>query len=215
MNFEEVLDSIRARLTPLWEKIQETDTWANLREKFLNLPSKQQLAIAVGSIVLAILLLLSIPLSRLFSSSEILAEFEERRSLIRNLIRAGREAGQLPAVQAPPGLEALKAQADSVLSGTLSSAQYTINNGSASRLLTPDLVSSTLEIQLKQINLRQVVDLGHQLSVLHPSVKMEDFSMTASREAPGFFDVVVRLVALNVPEFSSAGEDGKERGGER
>ncbi|MNL55645.1 hypothetical protein D3C87_1790740 [compost metagenome] len=73
----------------------------------------------------------------------------------------------------------------------------TVSNNS--KLVPANLTEGMLEVSLAKLNLHQILDMGHRLQSINPSVKLKDMVMSANREDSRYFDVVFKLVALAVP----------------
>jgi hypothetical protein len=74
------------------------------------------------------------------------------------------------------------------------------------KLIPGNLSQGALTVTLAQLNLRQIVDLGHALQSLSPSVKMTDLKMEANAKDARYFDVVYKLVMLAVPSQANEAE---------
>jgi hypothetical protein len=74
-----------------------------------------------------------------------------------------------------------------------------------------------LKVQVKKLNLRQVIDLGYQLQSLDSSVKMTGLEIAASSEDPHYFDTVFKLISYSLPQPEkkpeSEGPRPRKRGG--
>ncbi len=68
-----------------------------------------------------------------------------------------------------------------------------------SKLVLKNLTEGVLQANLAELNLRQVLDMGHSFQSINPSVKLKDMDMIANREDSRYFDVTYKLVALAVP----------------
>lgn len=200
------LDDLKERLATeakqTWEKIRESALYNQMRDRYDNLtPVKQKLTIA-GSVALITLLIFSVPYSAYNVAQENVAQFEEKRSVIRELLKVSREASEVPNIPEPPALDALKGMADNqIKNANLSPEQIrsVAVTAADSRLIPANLSSGGLEVSLAKLNLRQVVDLGYQLQAINPSVKVQDLIITATQEDAHYFNATYKLIALAVP----------------
>lgn len=200
---DELKDQLKTSLQSTWERIQESEAYNQLNDKYQNLsPSGQKVAQAVTALLIAGIVFYS-PISQLQLSSELLGQFEEKRTLIRDLFKTYRESsGSLQMAPAPQASELI-----STIQGTLQNAKLvpeqivSVNTSQAEgRLIPANLQDAVIEVKLAKLNLRQVVDIGAQLANISQAVKVKDMFMQANAEMAGYFDVAYKLYALKVPE---------------
>jgi hypothetical protein len=104
----------------------------------------------------------------------------------------------------PPPIDSLKSriqtelQASRVMQDLIKSVE-TVPLGS--RLFPQELSDGTIEVVVNKLNLKQIIDVGQQLTALSASVKMKDMIMNANGEDERYYDVIYRLIVLKVPEI--------------
>lgn len=200
---DELKDQLKTSLQTTWERIQESEAYNQLNDKYQNLsPSGQKVAQAVTAVVLAGIVFYS-PISQLQVSSELLAQFEEKRTLIRDLFKTYRESsGGLQMAPAPQADELISTVQNSLQGSKLIPEQIvSVNTTQAEgRLIPANLQQAVVEVKLAKLNLRQIVDIGAQLANISQAVKVKDMFMQANAELAGYFDVTYKLYALKVPE---------------
>jgi len=224
MNLDDLKERFSSESRQLWERIQESAAYNQLRDRYENLtPAKQKLTVA-GVVALIVMLILSMPYSSFTQSADSEHDFEEKRNTIRELLKVSRESSEIPDIAQPPSIEALRSNVENLLkSANLLPEQIKGSQvGSSSTLLIPaNLSSGQLQVSLAKLNLRQIVDLGYQIQSINPSVKVKDMLMQANREDSRYFDVVFKLVALAVPAPQAAeppagsGSSGNDHGRRR
>lgn len=200
---DELKDQLKTSLQTTWERIQESEAYNQLNDKYQNLsPSGQKVAQAVTAVVVAGILFYS-PISQIQVSSELLTQFEEKRNLIRDLFKTYRESsGGLQMAPAPQAGELISTVQNSLSSSRLIPEQIiSVNTTQAEgRLIPANLQQAVVEVKLAKLNLRQIVDIGAQLANISQAVKVKDMFMQANAELAGYFDVTYKLYALKVPE---------------
>lgn len=200
---DELKDQLKTSLTTTWERIQESEAYNQLNDKYQNLsPSGQKVAQVVTAVVLAGIVFYS-PISQLQVSGELLTQFEEKRTLIRDLFKTYRESsGGLQMAPAPQAGELISTVQNSLSSSKLIPEQIiSVNTTQAEgRLIPANLQQAVVEVKLAKLNLRQIVDIGAQLANISQAVKVKDMFMQANAELAGYFDVTYKLYALKVPE---------------
>jgi hypothetical protein len=208
MAFEEQLERLKSEFKDQWEQFQESSLYIQVKEKYENLtPPMQKLSLAlVGLIVLY--LFLSFPLGSFSNSSDSVTHFEETRGLLRDMLKATREAQESPDIATPPDNDFIQSRIQSELNSshlTPEQMKGAMAVNEASSLVPNNLVGGMFRVTLAKLNLRQVVDIGYQLQSINPSVKLADLVMTANAQDPRYFDVNYKLIVLNVPKNIEAG----------
>lgn len=216
MNFDDLKEQLREQFSALASKVQESPTWIQLTEVYQNLSPNGQKAALAGLAALFTLILLALPMTFYFSSQESVAAFEDQRQLIRDLYRVSRAAKTLPPAPAQPG------DLTSLIRSRLDIARLAPEQiGSVAPMeLTGNIVGipkaldrTGVRVNLSKLNLRQVVDIGHNLQSAHPSVKMTGLDIRANSEDDHYFDVVYQLVSATVaPEPPPKAPPAKGRG---
>jgi hypothetical protein len=202
MAFEDFKEQVQSELKNRWEQFQETSLYIQTRERYENLsPNAQKITLAGIATVLA-LILISFPWGYFSQSSQSIAGFEEKRSLIRQLLKSTRESQEAPNLPVPPDVNSLKNQVESQIQAArlLPEQKRAVTPmDEKTRLIPGNLSQGSLVISLAQLNLRQIIDLGHQFQSISPSVKMTDLDIQASAKDPHYFDVIYKLAVLSVP----------------
>lgn len=200
---DELKDQLKTSFQTTWERIQESEAYNQLNDKYQNLsPSGQKVAQVVTALVIAGIVFYS-PISQLQISSELLGQFEEKRTLIRDLFKTYRESSaNLQMAPAPQSGELISTIQGSLQGSKLIPEQIVsvTPTQAEGRLIPANLQQEVVEVKLAKLNLRQVVDIGTQLANISQAVKVKDMFMQANAEMAGYFDVVYKLYALKVPE---------------
>lgn len=204
MAFEELRERFQIESKARWEQFQESSIYIQVKEKYENLTPVMQKVTVVGICVLLLYTVLAVPLGMYSTSHSYVTEFEDKRELIRDLLKSSREAQESPNLAVPPPIESLKAQIDSQLQ---TSKLLPEQNGGSEvlmdkpRIIPGNLAQGVLSVKLNKLNIRQILDLGHQFQSINTSVKMTDLVMQANTQDPRYFDVVYKLAVLSVPSF--------------
>jgi hypothetical protein len=213
VNLEDIREQTKEALKTSWDKIQESSVFIQSKEKFENLNPNMQSLVIAGGIALVLGGLLILPLDTLSSSNQALEEFETKRALTRELMRATRDAELVPNIPVAPTVESIvdhinsdakKAQLfpEQILSVTPTSAD--------SKIIPTNLTSAAVTVRLAKLNLRQVLDMSYRLTQIGLSVKMTSLSILANSELPGYFDLTAKVIALKVPQMDRTSFEDKE-----
>lgn len=203
MNLADLQEQIKDQLKATWDKIQESSAYQQALEKYEDLPSSQQRLIRIGGGILFVLFLLSPPISWLLSSQVAIEEFERKRELTRELLKVIRDSSNVPQIPQAPDLFSLqnRLQQDLLRDRLMPEQIYAIQaDVSSGDLIPKNLALGALSIDLRNLNLRQVIDVGHRIVSVSPTVKMTDMEITASPGKEGYFNFKSRVVALKAPE---------------
>ena len=204
MNLDELKDRLIDQLNGLWGRIQESSIYNKFKEQYDSWPQVVQRAFVFTSGFLLIFFVLSIPLSYIDSASVSIEEFSEYRSLIRELIRVGGSAKETAPL--PPGMGPgeLQAQIQMIISQANLVEEQTgtiqpLEARPAAALAPPVIQQEGLSVQLKKLNLSQVVDIGYRLQALTLGTKLTGIDMTANASDDHYYDVVFKVVNFSHP----------------
>src|SRR5438105_512127 len=96
--FKNILENLKEQLKNAWTAQQESAAFIALKEKFEELPPLAQKAVGWGALGFGILFVLWWPLSNLIDSSDLSRRFEEKRQILRDLVRIERDLASAPSV---------------------------------------------------------------------------------------------------------------------
>lgn len=203
MNFEELKERLVSELKQLWERIQDSSLYNQLSDRYQNLnPTKQKLVL-VAAVLVGTSMILSIPWGYWDESRVAVDGFESRRDLVRKLLKTSREVAEVPDIPVPPSTDTLTNDIQTYLQSIQLLPEQIVSVAAAtaeSSLIPAGMASGGVTVNLAQLNLRQIVDVGHKLKSISPSVKMTSMQVFPNSKKPSYFDVNFKLVALSVPE---------------
>lgn len=212
MAFEELRERFSSEFKNQWEQFQETSLYIQAREKYENLTPPMQKLTLVGIALFISYLLLSVPLGYFSTSTEYITEFQDKRQLIRDLLKVSRESKDVPDIPVPPEVNTLKSQIDNQLqTAQILPEQIKGTEVSTERvsIIPENLMQGLVRVNLEKLNLRQIIDLGYQFQAISPSVKMTDLSIEANTSDARYFDVVYKLAVLNIPQADEPEPEAK------
>lgn len=215
MNLDDLKDQSKESFDNLRRKVQDSSAYIIAKERYDVLPqSTQKILIIVGSIVL-LLVLLMIPISFLGSSSDQMADFDETKSLTRELLKTQRELQQAPKI--PPGLPAAALQAR--VNSTLNQARLLpeqilsveVTQPKIASMIPSGITSEGVLVKLAQLNLRQIVDIGHSLMSISQSIKLTQMNVNASTDDDHYYDVDYELTSFRAPDKKEPQQNNNRR----
>lgn len=204
-----ILDDIRDKafetLQGAKARLEESDTYMQLKERYDSLtPPLQKLVLGViGALLVYIVLLF--PLSFYDQGSENLALFADNRDMILDLYKVKRKAASTP--QGPPPSEPgeLEGRARSAVSSAriqpeqIKAISVFDNAGARASSFVPKNVSQKgVEVRLANLNVSQIVDLGHAMNTLSESAKMVGLDVRAGSVAGNYFDVTFKVISFGI-----------------
>lgn len=219
MNFDDIKDNLKSQLGQTWSRVEDSSFYNQMRDRFENLTPTNQRLTLMGMGALLALIIISIPYSYYSSSTDYVSTFEEKRGLIRELLKVTRESSEVPDLPQAPSPDMLKSSVESQLNMAklLPEQMKGIEVMAADTGLIPKgLLSGGLKINLAKLNLRQIVDIGYNIQNISPSVKMSGLNISANAEDPRYFDVEMKLVSLAVPQAHTDmpdADEGADKGG--
>lgn len=222
MNLDDLKDSLKSQLGQTWSRIEDSSFYNQMKDRFENLPPAQQKLTLMGAGALFALFLISVPYSYYSTSAEYVSTYEEKRGLIRELLKVTRESSEVPDLPSAPSSEMLQSSIENQLrmANLLPEQMKGIDVVTAETSLIPKgLLEAGLKVSLAKLNLRQIIDIGYNIQSISPSVKMSSMDVTANAEDSKYFDVDFKLVTLSVPQThgdmpeadSDEADNGKNR----
>lgn len=209
MAFEDLKERLVSELKTNWENFQETSLYNSLKDRYENLTPSSQRLVLYGSIFFVLFVLLSIPYGYYSSSQMYEEEFIAKRELIRELLKTSRDSNagldlddSLNIADVQSRVQA-NLQNAKLLSEQIQGVSIVQDN---SRLIPANLTQGYIEVNLQQLNLRQIIDLGFQMQNLSKTVKLKDLILEANRKDPRYYDAKYKLAVLAVPQPEEAPE---------
>ena len=199
-NIKEQLSNSFGRIT---EQIRESETYAQLQDRYQSMSPGGQKAVRLGSVVIVLGLIAFLPYSKFSTSSDNISVFEEKRNLIRDLFRVYRESSSTQNVAVPPPQDSLRFNVDSILQRAELLPEQRIEVSEISpegRLISPNVTAGVLSVKLAKLNLKQIVDIGASLAGISDSVKLKDMEIRANIQDTRYYDVNYKLYTLKVPQ---------------
>ncbi len=222
MAFEDLREQLKDRANEAMAKIQESSTFNTLRERYESQTPSVQRLIVIAGITLTILMILSIPMSYISSGSEYLSQFDENRQLIQGLLRAARSAKEPPALPPPQTPESLQGSIQRVVreAGLLPDQVGPIASmpGEVYKEFAPPGVSHTaMTVQLKKLNVDQILEIGNMLQNMAPGVKLIGIEVVQSEGQTHYYDMIAAVMSFgmatpDVGEDSDATPSGRGAG---
>lgn len=220
MAFESLREQLRDQWSELWAKIEESSAYNTLRERFESQTPEVQRAIIVGGLVFFTMIVLSFPMAYISSSQDYLDQFEENREMILGLLRASRNASGPAPLPPPMPADAMRSTVERVLrnSGLVEEqlgAMEEIPADAIKNLAPAGVVANGLAVQVKTLNLSQVVEVGNALQNSGPGIKLIGLDVVQTKGQTHYYDINARLVSFGIPMFEESESEAPARGGRR
>ena len=195
------LEQIKERLMLMWSQFLESSLYNSFREQFDALSVQTQKIIIAGVSFVVVLILVMIPFSYWSTSSDHMTNFEANRNLIRELLKAVRFKQENPSFPPQIASQILQTRIDDTLKEMNLNADQigSISPISGRSPLVPAGVRMDgLDVELKKLNILQVLDIGHRLQTLDPSLKMLGLSVQRSPAQSHYYDVSFKIISMGV-----------------
>lgn len=220
MAFEGLREQLKEQWADLSAKIQESPAFNNLREKFESQTPTAQRAIIGGAAGAVVIMLLMIPWGYISTSSDYMSQFEENRELIQGLLRASRSA-KTPS-PLPPPLDAtnLRGRVDGILRTNRLMPDQIGDIQELPQPVVKDLVPATvtqtgLAVQIKRLNLKQIITLANQFQNMGSGTKLMGVSVVQSQGQTHYYDMIAKVVNFGLPEIADAGPEEDSGAGKK
>lgn len=215
MAFEDLRDNVREQVRQISGTLQESSVFINLKEKYQGLtPTGQKLSL-IGAGVASFLIVMAVPYMFYSGSQTAMEEFEEKRTVVRDLFRVTREASSIPAPPPPIAAMDLQNSARNTLNGARLQAEQIVSVNEAT--ITIPGIPKTIDqagilVSLAKLNLKQVVEVGHELQNIHQMARMAGLEVKANVADPAYYDVVYKIVAFSAKPEAAAKGTSRTRG---
>ncbi len=209
MNFEDLKESLKNQWDQLLGRIQENPSYVSLKDRFDSLAPQSQKLVQLSALALGLITLLWIPYSTYTVSQENVVAFEEKRNLIRDLLRVSKEVSETSLSITPPSDAEARNRIESALSsaGVLPEQKAGINPVPlAGNLIKNSVVETVLESRVSQLNLTQALNVGLSLARIQ-GTKLKDLIMEPNAKDARYFDVAYKLVVFKNYGVQNAGFD--------
>lgn len=207
MNLEDLKENLKTQWEQLLAKIQDNPSFISLKDRFDSLPNQTQKIIQISTLGFGLLVLMWIPYSRYLTSADNVSQFEEKRDLVRDLLRVSKESAETALNVSPPSEPEARSRIESALSsaGVLPEQKAGINPVPLTgNMIKAAVVQTVLETRLTQLNLTQALNVGLSLARIQ-GTKLKDLVMEPNTKAAGYFDVTYKLVVFKNYASSFAG----------
>lgn len=209
--FKEIFDQMKDTFLARWEQFQETETYMAIRERYDNLsPTGQKLAIATSA-ALIVLILIMTPWGWYSTSRDNITLFEETKLTINQLLEVAQESKAIPAQGQTLTSIDIRSKVDKILSEKgLAKDQITsvqeknFENPKGSTLIPTAINQSGVEVILKKLNLKQLVDIGYELEKISSAVKVLGVDIQASSDDAHYYNTTFQVASFSVDEVKEA-----------
>ncbi len=214
MNIDDLKDRLNEQLSAAWGELQENSTFNTLREKYQALSANGQKGIQAGAALFILLILFYIPYSYFSSSSVGIEDFERNRQMIRQLLEASRNSKlppPLPPAQNPSSMQnrvQMLLESFRLVPDQIASIEP-LGPNPAGGLVVPVIQQNGIAVNLKNLNLTQIMEIGQRLQSIDPGSKMTGLEIIASTEKANYFNVVFRIVNFSLSVESEPAEDAR------
>lgn len=205
MDFEVYKEQLLEALKSYKNKIQDSDIYITVKERYDNLSPNIQKLILFSAVFFVVYFFYSIPAGLVSSAEEKMTYFSENRQLTRELIRAGRIDRTVKLPPPAPSFQDLESQVESKLKfervleeQKLTSTQ--LDKVATSAIVPKSIKQTGLKTSLKQLNLKQLIRIGEAMSEI-PSSELLNLSIQADSKDPHYFNVEYEMAAFSVPQI--------------
>jgi hypothetical protein len=218
--FENLQEQLKEQWADLSSKIQESQTFNNLREQFESQTPAVQKAISIGSLVfVTFMLFYMLPFAYISQSSTNMEAFEENRELIKGLLNVSRSVKAPSPLPPPMNTGEIRGRVDGILrANRLLPDQIgdmqDIPAPAVRDMVPPSVIQNGLAFQLKKLNVSQIVSVTNAVQNMGNGVKLMGIDVVQSANQTHYYDVILRIVHFGLPAIaeSSEGATGKGAG---
>lgn len=211
MAFEAQKEQLKEQWAELSAKIQESSAFNNLREKFESQTPTVQKGIIIGVSVFLVLILLSFPYGYYGASQDYMAQFEENRGLIKGLLKASRSAKSPSPLPAPLDEGNLRGRVEAITRSNRLMADQVGEIAAVPQGAVKDVPATVIQtgvaVQLKRLNLKQMVGLATQFQNMGSGTKLIGLDIVQSAGQTHYYDMIVKIVNFGLPQVADSGPE--------
>jgi hypothetical protein len=213
MKLDELKEQILDQLKALWEKIQESPLFIQLKEKYDELTPNAQKGVTAAAGFLVALFILSFPFGWISQSSDSLVKYERNRKLIEDFLKVQKDLQSAPNVPTTASAGQVQSAANDIIEKSGIGKTQIKFSGLGSSETPPYLPSyieySSVRLQLEKLNLTQVLDLGVKFQNMNRLAKLMGLEMTANKEDNHYYDVNFNLAVFSA-KVANVSEEAEE-----
>lgn len=219
MALEDIRDGIKEQLNAIFGRVRETSAFIELSEKYQGLSPVAQKASLFGGGFLLFLILMALPWTYFSSSSDLISQYEDKRSLVQDFYHVSREASAVAnRIAAPVSGSEFQTRAQGIVTEAALQAeqmQYVspIPAGNVPGI-SKSIDQAGVEVSLKKLNLTQVIDIGYKLQSMDQRSRLMGIDIKANASDRHYFDVIYRVIGFGPkPDAGGAAQAAAARKG--
>ena len=196
LNWHDLKEQLKDQWYKVQEKIEDNPSFNQLKEIYDNLPSLYQRILLFGSIAFVLFLIVLLPLRSFISSLQYESKYNENKKMIQSLMEAQIEksTGFLLPSSFDLFTEEKKIKKSLNRFAIFKEQKSQFTSFEVPKALKPSPLSAEgIDIHLKNLNLTEVVQIGHKLQNATPYIQLIGLEMKESLEHPFYFDVNYKL----------------------
>ncbi|MFK8137737.1 MAG: hypothetical protein AB8E15_05175 [Bdellovibrionales bacterium] len=218
MNLQDLKEQLIEQSQQLWEKIQESSLYTQLKEKFDQLPIKTQRMVMAGVGVLLAVSIISIPVGFFDDADTDIANFEDTKRTYVRLMNLGRDQQAAPRIQKGATSSSLVSRAKSIFEEKALTEEQIVKvesfQSKVSELadyIPSEAQAKGLLVELTKLTLPQVVDLSHRIQRLDRVSKISDLNIAQIPGEAGYYSLTMKLTNYFIEEAPEEEESGKSK----
>ncbi len=211
----DLLARIKDTLIAKWEEFQESPLYSQLKERYDSLSPVGQKSILWAGLIFFLFIVFMIPNAFLTSAGDSITVFEEKKDQAQELLQVTQTSKSLPPL--PPRMDG--AQLKVTLNARLQEAGLTpeqikgvnerAGRAAANELIPASVVQNIVDVELGQLNIKQMVEIEFAFSKISPLVKIVAADVIAHPSDNHYYDVKYAIASFNVNETEKEALDVK------
>ena len=214
MNLDDLKEQFLEQLNAYKERIQDTPVYNQIKERYDDLPPRNQKLVLISGILLVSYIVLSIPFGSLGEASNKIEKYESTKSTLASLRKV---SDQLSAIPNPPAAPASSSLSNSIKSMILSegvseeqilSAQTFSEENTGQFNSVPKAAEITgVRLSLKKLNIKQITSLLYKAQRQARPAKITHLKMSPEGSEAGFFNLNFEIRGFNLPAEEAPQEE--------
>ncbi|MEC9284139.1 MAG: hypothetical protein VX642_15595 [Bdellovibrionota bacterium] len=216
MNLDDIKEQFFEQLNAYKERIQDTPAYNQIKERYDDLPPRNQKIVLISGGLLVIYIVLSIPLGSLSEASSKIDKYESTKSTLASLRKV---SDQMSAIPNPPSAPASSSLSNSIKSMILSEGiaedqiastqSFSEENTGQFKSVPKSAEITGVRVSLKKLNIKQITSLLYKAQRQSRPAKITHLQMNPEGSEAGFFNLNFEIRGFNLNFEEAPKEEAK------
>lgn len=202
------LENLKEKFKLALQEQQESELYLSLKEKYDALSNSGQLLVKIGGSILLLMGILFYPTMSFIDSTDLSAQFQEKREALKDLLKIERDYSAFTFTQPAQAPFAMKSMLDQKILAQGIKVEQIKDTVDASGGGPAQVEQRGVLYTIQHVTVRQAIDVAYELEQTDRSLRIADLELIATQADPHFYDMKIKLI-----NFSAKAEIPKDQRG--